>query len=77
MTRISEIIGLDKDNRYELVDLFSLRMEGKKRDGTLITSLEPTGKLPTFAKEPFEHGLDDRVKHSKELWTKPERKRTT
>ena len=59
------------DQQYELRDLFSLRLRGKDEAGKLITALEPTGQLPTFAQLPYEHGLDDQVRHSSMLWEQP------
>jgi pilus assembly protein CpaF len=68
ISRITEVVGLSPNQQYELRDLFSLRLRGKDKDGKLITALEPTGELPTFARLPYEHGLNDQVRHSAALW---------
>jgi pilus assembly protein CpaF len=69
ITRITEACGLDADNRYQLRDLFISRMHGKLPDGRLHAELEPTGTLPTFAREVYEQGLDERVRESGALWS--------
>ena len=35
-----------------------------------VSSCWPTGEKPTFAAEPYEHGMGQRIVHSKALWTK-------
>lgn len=69
ITRITEACGLEGD-RYVLKDLFVSRMHGKTRAGKLIAELEPTGELPTFGKEAYEQGMDDRIRLSRDLWQK-------
>lgn len=71
ITRISENLGLTETNQYQLRDLFSLRMGGKTAEGHLKTSLEPTGQLPEFASEPYDHGMQERILHSRALWSPP------
>jgi pilus assembly protein CpaF len=73
ISRITEVVGLTSDQQYELRDLFSLQLRGKDELGKLITALEPTGVLPTFAQLPYEHGLEDQVRHSSKLWEVPRR----
>jgi len=68
ISRITEILGLSENDQYQSRDLFEIRMSGKTRGGTLISTLEPTGQLPTFAEEPYQHGMDDRIEHSQRLW---------
>jgi pilus assembly protein CpaF len=68
VTRITEVVGLFDNNQYELRDLFNLQLRGQDADGRLLGSLVPTGELPTFASQPFEHGLDRQLRHSRELW---------
>jgi pilus assembly protein CpaF len=68
ITAITENVGLNDKDRYELRDLFEMRMTGKTSDGKLRSSLEPTGQLPTFAEEPYRQGMDERVVHSRGLW---------
>jgi pilus assembly protein CpaF len=69
VTRITEIDGLDHQGNYRLHDLFTCHMHGKDAQGKLKASLEPTGELPTFAREPFQQGMDDRIRLSRGLWS--------
>ena len=71
ITRISEVVGLDKQNQYEIRDLFRIPFTGKDEAQRLQSTLKPTGEKPTFASEPFEQGLGDRIKHSREMWSDP------
>ena len=70
ITRVSEARGLGQDGQYQLRDLFVLRQHGKRSDGRLLASLDPTGDQPTFASEPFEQGQDHRIQLTKALWSK-------
>lgn len=69
VTRITEVLGLGSDQQYQTRDLFVLRMRGRDDQGRLVGDLEPTGEQPTFAAEPLEQGLLDRVQHSRPLWS--------
>jgi pilus assembly protein CpaF len=69
ITRITEAEGLDKGGQYRLSDMFISRMRGKAPDGRLIAELEPTGRQPSFAAEPYEKGLTDRIKLTGALWS--------
>lgn len=68
ITRITEARGLDDGNRYQLTDLFTLRMRGKNAEGTLLADLEPTGQQPSFASAPYEQGVAERIRLSEPLW---------
>jgi pilus assembly protein CpaF len=71
VTRISEVTGLDRvANQYLMSDLFIVKMHGKSDDGKLISQLDPTGELPTFSQEPYEHGMDDKIRLTESLWTR-------
>lgn len=71
VTRISEVTGLDRvANQYLMSDLFVAKMHGKSDDGKLISQLDPTGELPTFSKEPYEHGMDKSIRLTESLWTR-------
>jgi len=71
VTRTSEVTGLDRfANQYLMTDLFVVKMLGKSDDGKLISQLDPTGELPTFTKEPYEHGMDDQIRLTESLWTR-------
>jgi pilus assembly protein CpaF len=71
VTSIAETTGLDENQKYEARELFAIRMSGKSEDGSLNSSLQPTGQLPTFAAEPFQHGMEGRIRHSQYLWKAP------
>lgn len=70
VTRITEVCGLDDANRYRLADLFTNQLRGKTPQGRLIAELVPTGQQPSFAREPYEQGLDDRIEMTGPLWSK-------
>ena len=70
VSRITEAYGLDGENRYQFQDLYVTRLHGKTPDGSLIANLEFTGHQPTFSSEVHEHGLDDTIQHTRELWKK-------
>ena len=62
ITRITETVGLDENNQYITCDLYVSRLRGKTPQGDLIAELEPTGQRPTFAGEPRERGLAERIR---------------
>ena len=74
VSKITEVRRLDKENQYQLADLFSrvpLKVEndaGPLQDLGLL----PTGELPTFAEEADLQGLREKIFFSDELWSKPE-----
>ena len=72
VSRIAEAYGLDENNQYLFHDIFATRYYGRDDNGRLISQLEFTGSLPTFATEPYEHGLDHEIKHSADCWEAPE-----
>ena len=71
VTRITECFGLDENNQYRVQDLFVSRMKGRDADGNLMSELEYTGIRPTFASEPFEHGLEQLIQHTGGIWQEP------
>jgi len=70
ITRITEALGLDDNNQYCTQDLYVSRLRGKTPEGRLIAELEPTGQQPTFCKEPYEQGLEDRIKLTEAIWSR-------
>lgn len=46
ITHITEVRGLTEQGGYVLVDLYKRSIHGKTEDGTLLSSLDATGKLP-------------------------------
>lgn len=70
VTRITEAMGLNEANQYQTRDLFVSRSGGLSPDGRLIAELEPTGERPSFADEPYEQGMQERIRLTKQLWSK-------
>jgi pilus assembly protein CpaF len=70
ITRITEARGLDDNNQYRMKDIFVSRFHGRSPQGRLLAELEPTGEKPSFASEPYEQGMGERVRLTKELWSK-------
>lgn len=68
ITRITEVLELGENNQYQFRDLYDSKLQGKTEDGRIISSLEATGQSPSFAKEPINFGLKDRIRHSKDVW---------
>jgi pilus assembly protein CpaF len=71
VTRITEASGLDENNQYVTSDIFVSRLSGKTADGQLIADLEPTGRKPTFASEPFEKGMGNSILLTRGVWAAP------
>ena len=76
ITRIAEARGLDDNNRYRLADLYVSRLRGRTDDGRLVADLEPTGERPSFAREPIDQGMGERVRLTRELWAMEEKDMT-
>ncbi len=68
LTRITEARGLDDNNKYRLSDIFVSRFKGRNAEGRMLADLEPTGERPTFAREPHEQGISDRIQLTRDLW---------
>ena len=58
---ISECLGLDDSGNFLFRDIFRFHAAGLDEEGRLLGELRWTGEQPTFAREPFELGLGDRV----------------
>jgi pilus assembly protein CpaF len=69
VTRITEACGLEGE-KYQMHELFVMKMRGRTRAGNLVGDLSPTGTLPTFAGEPHEQGLEDRIRLTSGMWRK-------
>ena len=69
VTRITEQHGLDADNVYQFRDLFVAKQRGRQNDGRLTVDLEAVGNRPSFASEPFEQGMEGRIKLTRDLWS--------
>lgn len=68
ITRITEVLELNENNQYQFRDLYRVGLKGKTNEGRIIASLDPTGKQPSFVKEPINFGLRDRIRASKDVW---------
>lgn len=66
--RITEVVGLDANQQFEMRDLFVCRLTGKSRQGRLLSNLSSTGTQPTFAEEPSQRGMQDRIQYSSAVW---------
>jgi pilus assembly protein CpaF len=69
ITCVSEVMGLDDREQYRVQDLFTVRMSGTTGGGRLQASLTATGRQPSFAEEPYRHGLDEQIVHSRGMWS--------
>jgi pilus assembly protein CpaF len=69
VTRITEALGMDASNQYQLRDLFVSRIQGRLPNGRLVADLQPTGERPTFADEVREYGLERFVNASAAVWS--------
>jgi pilus assembly protein CpaF len=69
VVRISELEGLDQANQYQLRDIFVSQMVGRTPDGRMIVSLNVMDTQPTFARAPFEQGLDSLIHLTRSLWS--------
>jgi len=68
VTRISEVLDLDEQNRYQWQDIFTLDLLGKDRDGQLIGELRTTGVKPSFRRDAIGQGLDEMIRLTEALW---------
>lgn len=66
---ISEALGLSDGNEYQWRDLFRFEAQGLDPDGRLRGELVATGQKPSFASEPAEMGLEDRVRLTSGLFS--------
>ncbi len=68
VTRITEQLGLDDQNRYQFRDLFVSRITGRNETGRLIAALDPTGERASFQAEAAEQGLEGMIRHTRGMW---------
>jgi pilus assembly protein CpaF len=71
VSRITEVVGLDERGQYDMHDVFECHLTGKSKDGRLLADLVFTGQPPTFATEPHQHGMRERIKYSSNVWQSP------
>lgn len=51
LASISEVLGQDKDGKYNVVDIYEIPRLVKQPDGKLKGGIEPTGTVPSFMTE--------------------------
>ncbi len=68
ITRITEVLDLDDQNRYQWQDLFTLQMQGKDNQGRLKAQLVATETLPSFRHDVLGQGLDDMIQLTSKMW---------
>lgn len=71
IAKVTEAYGLDENNQFQFQDIFVSRLKGRTADGRLLSELEFTGQQPTFATEPYEHGLDQHIELTSDVWSLP------
>ncbi len=69
--KISECLGLNDAQQYQWRDLFVLKTSGLDPDDKIQGQLEWTGELPSFAAEPYELGLSNRIRATHHLFAEP------
>lgn len=67
IVRIAEQRGLDRENHYQLTDLFKAEWE-RLPDGQSVPFLKPTGEVASFADELIDRGWEGQVVASKVVW---------
>lgn len=65
---ITEACGLNRDGDYVFRELFKLKRTGRTEDGRRKMELLPTGEKPSFAGAVYEHGLEDQIEMTRDLW---------
>lgn len=70
ITRITEVLGLDDNNRYRTEDIFVSRLVGRRPDGRLLAELGPIGRHPSFCQEPYEQGLENMIRLTESVWSR-------
>ncbi len=55
---ISEVRGLDEDNKYIVVPIYEIQNLQRATDGKLIGGIEPTGNVPSFYQEIIDNKIN-------------------
>ena len=71
VSRITEVSSLSERDQYQFQDVFALQMAGALQDGRLAGELKPTGHIPSFAQEAWQHGLLEDTSENSPLWGTP------
>ncbi len=69
---IDEITGLDDQGMYTAQTLYQFRSTGRDEHGMLIGCMESAGNVATFAEEPYELGLGDKINLCRNVLPPPE-----
>jgi len=67
VVRIAEQRGLDRENQYQLTDLFKAEWV-RLSNGQSAPLLKPTGEVASFAHEVTDRGWDQQVTQSRPVW---------
>jgi pilus assembly protein CpaF len=68
INRITEALGLDGNNQYQVRDLYRFRLDGRTPEGNLVGKLEAVGEKPSFSRAPYEQGLQHLIRLTKAMW---------
>jgi pilus assembly protein CpaF len=58
IAEISEVQGIDADNKYIVVPIFQIQNLVRRADGKLVGMIEPTGNIPSFYQEILDHKIN-------------------
>ncbi len=61
LQNVAEGLGLDEKNQYVFKDIYKFRRRSVDEQGMIVGGIERTGYVPTFAREPFERGMEDLI----------------
>ena len=59
--KITECLGLNRENEYVFEDIYQWLQTGYDSDGEIQGCLNRTGYVPSFSPEPFTHGMAEHV----------------
>jgi pilus assembly protein CpaF len=59
---IAEVLGMGEDNNYRVQALYRFEGRGRDAEGNILGELVRTGTGTSFASEPFDLGVGDRVR---------------
>jgi len=51
VVKVSEMVGLDPEGRYQLLNVFQFKQEGVGEEGRVQGRIVPTGAIPNCFKE--------------------------
>jgi pilus assembly protein CpaF len=62
VVKVSEMVGLDPDGSYQLLDVFEFKQEGVGEGGRVQGRVVPTGAIPTCFRELHESNVPVNMK---------------